>query len=308
MKKYLLMILFVMLHSVSDAQSSAIFFGGIGDGLSTQSNAQTYIDFRKGSVGDGATNTNYKQAYTDVRKGAAGDGWINSNYTQGYTDVRKGAAGDGWMTTNYAQTYTDVRTGGLGDGWTAQLAILPLRPLGIEFLSFTGQQKAGADVLDWQTLNEKNVAHFVIEHGANSFSFNKMAQVKAAGNTNGIIDYAYTNANPDNGNNFYRLKMVDEDGTFIYSNVILLKTTMSKSVISVYPNPAATVLNINVASITKLAAQIHVFDVQGKIVYQQKLDAGNGATSIDVQAWASGNYIIKITQGTEVNTIKVVKP
>jgi hypothetical protein len=304
MKKYLSIMPLIAFCLSTNAQSSAIFFGGSGDGLSAQSSTQAYTDFRKGGIGDGATNSNYEQSYTDVRKGSAGDGWINANHAQSYVDVRKGAAGDGWMAANFAQSYADVRTGGLGDGWTAQLAILPLRPLGIEFLSFTGRQQTGADVLDWQTLKEKNVAHFIVEHGLNSFSFSKMGQVNAEGNTTGSTDYTFTNNNPANGNNFYRLKMVDEDGTFIYSNVILLKTTISKTEISVYPNPAATQLNIAIASITKTAAQINVFDVQGKIVYQQKLDAGNGATSIDVQAWASGNYL----QGTEVNTIKVVKP
>jgi hypothetical protein len=134
-----------------------------------------------------------------------------------------------------------------------------------------------------------------------------MGEVNAAGNTAGNSDYFFANNNPINGNNFYRLKMVDEDGTFIYSNVILLKTTINKSVISVYPNPAATQLNINVASISKAVAQINVFDVQGKNIYQQKFEPSNGAISIDVCNWASGNYVVKIIQGKEVNTIKVLK-
>jgi Secretion system C-terminal sorting domain len=286
MKKYLIIIALFAYSFISKAQSSAIFLGGVGDGISTQSSTQTYTDFRIGGVGDGAANNNYTQAYNDVRKGAAGDGWINNNYTQ---------------------SYKDVRTGGLGDGWTAQLAVLPLTPLGIELLSFTGQQQAGADVLNWNTLNEKNVAHFIVEHGANSFSYVKIGEVNAVGNTTGSTDYTYTNNNPENGHNFYRLKMVNEDGTFNYSNVILLKTTINKSTISMFPNPAATQININVASIIKIGTQINVFDVHGKIMYQQQLEAGKGATSIDVQAWARGNYMVQIIQGTDVNTIKLVK-
>jgi hypothetical protein len=308
MKNYLLMIPWIAIGQLSNAQSSAIFYGGIGDGLSSQSSAQLYQDFRKGSAGDGATIGNYAQVYNDMRIGGAGDGFTIGNYSQSYLDARKGGQSDGWATNTYSQDYVDMHIGGLGDGWAIQSAILPLNPLGVEFISFTGQQLNGTHILSWKTLVEKNTDYFLLEHKVANTNFIELGKVKASGNTVGEKDYNFINNNPKIGENFYRLKLVDADGKSKYSNVVLLKLLEDKTVISVYPNPTASHLNININAVKKnVPIQIIVLDMHGKITYQQSLEANNASTSIDVNSWASGTYFVRVVQGVQINTIKVVK-
>lgn len=318
-----------VLSATAIAQNNTIFFGGIGDGNALGNYAEAYTDFRKGGTGDGNTLDNYAQAYTDVHKGGTGDGNALGNYAQAYTDVHKGGIGDGNASGSYAQAYTDIRTGGLGDGnasgsytqaytdfrkggggdgWASN--VLPMLPLPLTLLSFTGREaENGVHLLQWQTVQEINTAYFDVEYTVNTAAaYRTIGTVAGTGNDAGKQDYSFINEHPQAGNNFYRLKMVDNDGKATYSNVVLLKVLASKAVLLVYPNPAASALNIRLANTCGNAAvDIEVYDMAGRIMTCQSLQSGNTTISLDVSHYAAGNYVIKIKNNGSEDTVKFVK-
>ncbi len=83
--------------------------------------------------------------------------------------------------------------------------------------------------LRWETTSEKNVDHFEIEKSRVNGLFTSIAQVKAVGNADVINQYTYHDAIPYHDMNYYRLKIMDEDGQFTYSNVINLMINQSKT-------------------------------------------------------------------------------
>jgi hypothetical protein len=308
MKYYFTIICAITFNTIVIAQNNAIFKGGFGDGSNTINYLQPYTDFRQGGTGDGFYIINYTQNYVDVRKGAIGDGYNANNYSQNYVDVRKGAIGDGYNTNNYVQTYADVRTGGIGDGWAVQTVILTLSPLNIDGLSFSGYQKNNSHVLNWITENEKNTDYFLLEHSIDDIHYTTLTTVKAKGNTNSKSEYEYINIYPKIGFNFYRLKQINTDGKTTMSNAVLLQYNNEKINYSVYPNPTANILNIEIQSNKKNAStSIIVMDANGKINYSSKLDTPQNKLSLDISNWTIGMYLVRLKDGDQESIFKIIK-
>jgi hypothetical protein len=74
-------------------------------------------------------------------------------------------------------------------------------------------------MLQWQTATEQNTREFIIERSTDGKNYDRIGSVPAAGNSNSLLDYTYTDPQPQPNTNFYRLKQVDLDGNFTYSSV-----------------------------------------------------------------------------------------
>lgn len=108
--------------------------------------------------------------------------------------------------------------------------------LPLKLLSFTGRLNNGKTELNWKTANEINTKHFEIERSSDGSHFAKIAIEKALGR--GSNNYNTIDGKPLTGNNYYRLKMVDNDGKFEYSTVILITGSDNRAFEFVmYPNP-----------------------------------------------------------------------
>ncbi|MEP2026358.1 MAG: hypothetical protein ABJH98_08025 [Reichenbachiella sp.] len=94
--------------------------------------------------------------------------------------------------------------------------------LPVEFVSFSGKFDGNNIVLDWTTATELNNDRFEIEHSENGFDFYTIGQVSGAGTINKKQQYSFTHSNPISNTNYYRLKQVDYDGEFEYSQIIIV--------------------------------------------------------------------------------------
>ncbi len=280
------MFLLLLGGSYSFAQNNPIFFGGSGEGSSAESYAQTYADFRIGGIGDGH---NY------------------GSYAQTYADFRLGGVGDGHNFGSYAQNYTDMRKGGLGDGWASN--VVPLQPLPLQLLSFTGKDIDGKHLLQWTTAAEVNTDYFLLEHTTqSSVSYAALGRVEAAGNSAGKQQYDFTNEHPKIGDNFYRLRMVDVGGKETFSNVVLLKVLKNGTGLLFYPNPTASVLNIELGTaIDNSPIHLEVYDMAGRRLATYDLEHNQQTQQLDVSKFATGNYVIRIQSGNSIETIKFSK-
>ena len=176
-------------------------------------------------------------------------------------------------------------------------SVMPLR-----LLTFTGKRENNTNLLQWTTAQEINVSHFEVERSYNGTLFSKTGRVKAnppLGGTGGQYSYTdnslSTTLNSKPQTIFYRLKMVDKDGQYTYSNIAVIKLSSTKG-ISIYPNPAKELLNVSSDHIVQLT----LTDNTGRNVLTRKCGS-SGFETINVARLASGIYVLRVkdVQGNE---------
>lgn len=142
-----------------------------------------------------------------------------------------------------------------------------------------------AVLLKWSTANEINTAHFNVQQSTNGIDFNTIGKLEALG----IGNYSYAdNHLPIASKLFYRLEIVDQDGSTQYSKVELLNVFQTIDAISIFPNPATSIITIKGNQLQ----YVHLMDAQGRSVLKKPLN-GNNVQSIQVGTLPSGIYIIQ---------------
>jgi hypothetical protein len=189
----------------------------------------------------------------------------------------------------------------------------------VEMLSFEAMQNGGRVELNWSTASEKNSDRFEVERadisGAGQTDFVQIDEVRAAGNSVTISRYATTDADVSYGNTYvYRLKMLDKDGEFSYSDeaVVTLEGAGISWVENPVPNPASesSVLRYNMTDSRDV--EIKLYDMSGK----EMMTLSNGVSTsglneveIDVNSLSSGTYKVVLRSGSTVmsKNLSVVK-
>lgn len=160
-------------------------------------------------------------------------------------------------------------------------AVLP-----IELLNFQATPHSKNVQLTWQTATERNSNRFDIERSQNGKSFEKIGQIKTYGNSSDLKTYAFTDEQPFNAVNYYRLKHIDFDGTVTLSNVVSV-TLDSQQQLQVFPNPAKDKLTIKSGTAT---AYIIVDMLNREISKGQITD---NQIDVDISKIPTGQYFIK---------------
>lgn len=190
--------------------------------------------------------------------------------------------------------------------------LFPFGALPVELVSFTGWNAGAVNQLQWITVTELNSQKFVVEKRIEGGSFTYLSELPAAGNSNQLLTYELSDANPVVGNNYYRLKIIDIDGSFSYSNIINIPVgdVVKNGFNRVYPNPTGGNLNVEINSTASYNTKVSVYDVLGSVVYKQSksLIKGVNFVQFDFSSFAKGAYIINFTDNTgKSHTTKFVK-
>lgn len=187
-------------------------------------------------------------------------------------------------------------------------------PLPVVLVDFQGQKQGNANVLSWQTATEINSKGFELQRGVdgNTFSTLSFISSKAAnGNSSSLLNYQSTDVQPLSGDNYYRLKLVDKDGSFAYSNIVLLKGTQDNAVVAIYPNPVTDKLNVMISSKENNKVSLTISSMNGQVLYSQSAQLVTGSNLLQVNAslLAKGAYAIKIVaaDGSIIHTSLFVK-
>jgi hypothetical protein len=155
--------------------------------------------------------------------------------------------------------------------------------LPIELVAFDA--KANRDEVDvfWTTASEINTSEFVIERTNNGQDFTEIKRLHAAGNSTSILNYKVKDGNPVEGNNYYRLKEIDFDGTVTSGKLVVTRFTKNYSKISVMPNPAQNEIAVNFFADKDALVKISIVDAKGLVVLIKNVLADNdGANNIPV--------------------------
>lgn len=163
-----------------------------------------------------------------------------------------------------------------------------------------GQQVA----LSWTTANESNLRNFQIEFSANGINFQTIGSVNARNQA--AQQYGFLHLQPVNGNNFYRLKMIDTDGRFRYSPIKVISRFNSEGpALLLLPNPVQQQATL-IISKTLGATQIRILDVAGKLMQVIPLVGQSGSITINTHQMANGIYLIETDSKVEKAAIKMV--
>jgi uncharacterized delta-60 repeat protein len=181
------------------------------------------------------------------------------------------------------------------------LTTLPLR-----LLHFDVALKGLLATCSWQTTEEVNTSHFVIQRSSDGRNFEMIGNVQAKGNAlNNLYSYsdALSKAMCENCSFFYRLQMVDKDGNFTYSNIEKVKLNHLK-LVTIAPNPAKDFIYVTGSN----AKILNIFDNSGRLITKRKINTVN--QSIDISTLPKGHYIIKVVDvhgNSQVEKLVVVQ-
>ncbi|MES1220547.1 MAG: T9SS type A sorting domain-containing protein [Bacteroidota bacterium] len=166
--------------------------------------------------------------------------------------------------------------------------------LPVVLTDFNANLDANQDVeLTWNTQEEINSSYFAVQRSTNGANWENIATVDAKGNSAIVSNYSYNDITPVNGVAYYRLKMVDLDGQYMYSEVKVVRSTTVKGV-SFFPNPARNYVNVSLGQ-TTADLTVQLINQAGQILQQQKVAAGNISTvTMQVNQYAQGIYFIRV--------------
>jgi hypothetical protein len=143
--------------------------------------------------------------------------------------------------------------------------------LPVELLNFSAKLITKNTVKHtWQTATEKQTSYFLIERSKDGFNFGVIGRVEAAGNSTTLRTYDFLDNTPFEGLNYYRLKIVDKDGSFSYSKIVAVNLQgTDHSLFNVFPNPAGEGTELKVALEDVGILQITLTNMLGQVVHTQ---------------------------------------
>jgi len=162
--------------------------------------------------------------------------------------------------------------------------------------------------VNWQVYSDDNVIRYEIQRSIDGKNFVTIGELSA----NNAGDYAYSDNSPVLGNNYYRLLIVDKDGSTNYSNVDMINENSSLATITFYPNPVVDhEVTLQLTNITKGNYQLVVFDNTGKQVYSSVIDYAGGSSAQTIYLpgnISSGIYKVQLKNaGTIFNQSLLIK-
>jgi hypothetical protein len=171
------------------------------------------------------------------------------------------------------------------------------RPNGIlpvKLSSFTAQKEAGGVRLQWNTETEYNSDRFEVQRSANGRDFATIATVAAQGIAARNIPYTAFDGSPFIGTTFYRLHMVDKDGTAVYSKTITVNTKVATA-LKLFPNPAAARLEVIIVAAEGGSEALNIYNMEGKLVKSNvvQLVAGTNKIAVPLDNLLHGVYFIR---------------
>lgn len=198
-------------------------------------------------------------------------------------------------------------------------------PLPVELTSFNANVKNRDVVLSWSTATEVNSCQFEIERAekntgkpSDEAKWQKINALNAAGNSNSSRDYSYTDQKLNSGIYMYRLKMLDNDGTFAYSNVIEAEVSLPKDFMlgQNYPNPFNPSTKIDYQLPQNSVVKLELYNISGEriaVLLNEEKEAGYHAYQLNSrllgQELATGVYIYRLSASsleseTKYNSVK----
>jgi hypothetical protein len=249
------------------------------------------------NVGAAGTNEQTSDLSSVLQEVVDRSGWVENNSMS-------------FIITGSGHRTADSYNGSSGNAPTLHITYTPaLNPLPVELTKFQAVQQNAHVVLSWETASEHHTDHFVIERSHNGYSFKEIESVTSQGDGITIQNYNAKDIFPHNGMNYYRLKIVDNDSTFGYSNFKMVHLESSSAIIF-FPNPVDKSIQMEGLDETMEDGLIEVFDREGKRIFVDQLSVDDGKLFLSTEAvniYNPGIYFLRITGKVENHVFKFIK-
>ncbi len=176
-------------------------------------------------------------------------------------------------------------------------------PLPAELVRFSAKAEAAHIQLAWQTASELHVEAFELQKRSTGTAWQYLASLTANGHAESGASYQFTDKHPNNGWQYFRLKIIDEDGSYQYSEVKAVRI-VSKDLLSVdaiFPNPVQLGGNVIISALlphpARLKLNVYGFGTR-QLVAQRNYDvaSGNPLLRLNTKGWSRGLYILELQQ------------
>lgn len=204
-------------------------------------------------------------------------------------------------TTNPASFTNPIVPTYTGDCTARNIATLPAMFTHLSIKNFN--KKA---LLNWQTSSEKNTDEFVIERSVNGVDFEKIAAIKASGNSQQIINYEFTDNQPLSNVSYYRIKLTDFDNSVSYTKILIYYSENKKTL--VFPTIITdnhVFLKLN-SSVKYNKLEYEATDLLGRIIQKNIIEIVDGKDIYDItlpESLINGTYLIRFNEETH----KIIK-
>ncbi len=186
--------------------------------------------------------------------------------------------------------------------------------LPVEIASFDAQRQTNDEVLlTWETAMELHNDYFSVEKSFRSDFADavEIAQIQGAGTTDQVQSYQHVDGTPMAKVVYYRLKNVDLDGEFGYSNTVRVQFDGLKFDVKAFPNPTKNNLNIRLALTDDQTYSFKLYDMQGRAFFYDTQELGPNYGSdfqIDMSDFPAGMYMLEVSDmKDEVQHLKISK-
>ena len=171
-------------------------------------------------------------------------------------------------------------------------------PLPVREINVTAAVQSNEVLVKWITNGEHNVANYYVEHSANGTDFTDLTSLKA--DNTATANYSYVDAAAKQGNNYYRIKAVDNTGSVSYSAVVIATIGKPKGAIGAYPNPViGNSFNLQLSNLEGGNYTIRIISKLGQEVFAKGINhiAGSSSEHVSMHSLAAGTYTVRVANG-----------
>jgi hypothetical protein len=173
-------------------------------------------------------------------------------------------------------------------------------PLPVRLTSFNASEEGFSTKLVWNTAEESGITEYIVEKSTDGRNYTAIGTVKAAN----LKSYSFIDGQSAD-NSYYRLKMVELDGTYKYSYIVSVKAKLSTS-ITLSPNPVKSSLMIQHPK-AGINSHIQIMGAAGQLLRDIRLSANAVISNVDMSGLTSGLYHIIYKNGSDVFSKTVLK-
>ena len=182
--------------------------------------------------------------------------------------------------------------------------------LPVTLVEFTARKdRDSRNLVSWKTANEQNSSYFAVERSSDGRSFTEIGRVSSTNRGAEVNQYSFSDVQPLFGANYYRLKMVDRDGSFRYSNIVLLgqKVTGSIQIENLALNASNGTMIIGLSTDREQRVSYSIVSTNGVVLSNQLVQLRPGFNRFISNAQLSNAlYFVRVTANDQTITRSVL--
>ncbi|REA62088.1 hypothetical protein DSL64_10560 [Dyadobacter luteus] len=179
--------------------------------------------------------------------------------------------------------------------------------LPVKLVKFDGKHTTEGNLLKWATTSEVNSDYFAVERATEVKSFVEIGRVNGNGNSAITNNYQFKDSKYGKGLNYYRLKSVDQDGSFAYSKIVAIEAANARE-IKAFPNPVQATLHIELPDVNISPVRVKIINASGQVVLEKdKVKTTGGVLVQDVSKLGAGLYQVVISDENTGYNFQMVK-